>query len=160
MAQPPAAPPPPPPAGGPPPQDRPHAGRPTPVMAAGILLIVLGGLRLLFALLGLVLLIGASEELTGRAGAGDVIGVVVVAIVITAGVGALQILGGVNALRLRRRAIVLAIVGCSIGILIAILGLLGGGSGAATVVINLLVLIGDIVALALVVQNRRRLTLP
>jgi hypothetical protein len=160
MTQPPA-PPPPPPSGGVAPHERPYGGRPAPVTTAVVFLIVLGGLRILFALLGLVLLIGASDELSGESEAGAVVGVIVVAILITAGVGILQILGGVNTLRLRRRAFVLAIVGCSIGIVLAILGLLGGGSGAAiTVAINVLVLIGDIVALVLVAQNRRHLTLP
>jgi len=138
-----------------------YTSRPGTVTGAGGLLIALGALRVLFSLIGLVLLIGAGDELSGISGAGAVVGVVVAAILITAGVGILQILGGVNALRLRRRAIVLAVVGCSVGILIAALSLLGGGSGPAlTKVINVLVLIGDIVALILVMQSGRHLTLP
>jgi hypothetical protein len=138
-----------------------YASRPGSVSATGVLLIVLGALRELFSLIGLVLLIGAGDELSGIASAGAVIAVAVVAILITAGIGILQILGGVNALQQRRRAIVLAVVGCSMGILLAVLGILGGGSGPAlTMVINAAVLIGDVVALILVTQSGRHMTLP
>jgi hypothetical protein len=138
-----------------------YASRPGSVSAAGVLLIVLGALRELFALIGLVLLIAARDELSGMANTGAVVAVAVVAIMITAGIGILQILGGVNALQQRRRAIMHAVVGCSVGILLAVLGILGGGSGPAlTTVINAVVLIGDVVALILVTQTGRHMTLP
>jgi hypothetical protein len=138
-----------------------YVSRPGKVTWAGGLLTTLGALRILFSLIGLVVLIGVSDELSGTSSAGAVVGIVVVAILITAGVGLLQILGGINALRLRRRAIVLGVLGCSVGILIAVLGLLGGGSvPALTMVINVVILIGDIVALIVLTRSSRHLTLP
>jgi hypothetical protein len=137
-----------------------YGTRPTPVTTAGVVLIVLGGLREVFALIALIVIIGASEELAGLEGAGAAIGILVFAILLTAGVGLLQILGGVTVLRQRRRGMLLGIIGCAVGILLALLGLAGGASGGATLIINVLILIGDIVALVLVLQNGRHLTLP
>lgn len=149
-------PPPPPPEGGP----VPYGTRPTPVTAAGVLLIVLGGLRELFAVIAIIVIIGAGGEIAGLEDAGAIIGVLVFAVLLTAAVGLLQILGGVNALRQRPLGRLLGSIGCAIGIGIALLGLIGGAAGGATVIVNILILIGDIAALVLLLQNGRHFTVP
>jgi len=158
-------PPPPPPSHPPPPPPPPAPGwqpagtRPGGLSGAGILLIVLGGLRELFALIALVVVLAASDEFAGVDDAEVAIGIIVVALVIVIGVGLLQIFGGVNTLRLRRRGLVLGLTGSIIGIVLALLGLLSaGGTPAVTIVINLLVLIGDVIAVILLAQNGRYLT--
>jgi hypothetical protein len=158
-------PPPPPPSYPPPPPPPPAPGwqpagtRPGGLSGAGILLIVLGGLRELFALIALVVVLAASDEFAGVDDAEVAIGIIVVALVIVIGVGLLQIFGGVNTLRLRRRGLVLGLTGSIIGIVLALLGLLSaGGTPAVTIVVNLLVLIGDVIAVILLAQNGRYLT--
>ena len=158
-------PPPPPPSYPPSPPPPPAAGwqpagtRPGGLSGAGILLIVLGGLRELFALIALVVVLAASDEFAGVDDAEVAIGIIVVALVIVIGVGLLQIFGGVNTLRLRRRGLVLGLTGSIIGIVLALLGLLSaGGTPAVTIVVNLLVLIGDVIAVILLAQNGRYLT--
>src|SRR5919106_5266514 len=140
-------PPPPPPSYPPSPPPPPAAGwqpagtRPGGLCGAGILLIVMGGLRELFALIALVVVLAASDEFAGADDAEVAIGIIVVALVIVIGVGLLQIFGGVNTLRLRRRGLVLGLTGSIIGIVLALLGLLSaGGTPAVTIVVNLLVL--------------------
>jgi hypothetical protein len=154
-------PPPPPPSYPPPPPPAPGGqypgARPGTVAGVGILLIILGSLRGLFALIAVIVVIGASDEITGDLG-GAALGIVIVALLITVAVGLLQILGGANTLRLRRRGFVLGLTGSVIGIVLGLLGLLGGGAEGLTIVINVLVLIGDIVAVVLLSQNSRYLT--
>ncbi len=124
-----------------------------------ILLIILGGLRELFALIALIVVLAASDEFVGVDDAGVAVGIIVVALVIVVGVGLLQILGGVNTLRLRRRGMILGLTGSIIGIVLALLGLLSaGGTPAVTIAINVMVLIGDIIAVILLAQNGRYLT--
>jgi hypothetical protein len=129
------------------------------VTGVSILLIILGGLRELFALIALIVVLAASDEFVGVDDAGVAVGIIVVALVIVVGVGLLQILGGVNTLRLRRRGMILGLTGSIIGIVLALLGLLSaGGTPAVTIAINVMVLIGDIIAVILLAQNGRYLT--
>ncbi|HJV04130.1 MAG TPA: hypothetical protein VJ868_02590 [Actinomycetota bacterium] len=80
------------------------------------------------------------------------------AILLTVVVGLLQIFGGVNVPQLRRRGRTLGFVGCGIGIALAILGLASGGAAGASVIVSVLILLGDIAAIVLLVQSERHLT--
>jgi hypothetical protein len=170
MAQQPPAPPPPP---TPPPPGQPPAGpvysgvpgygaRPAGVNTAGVLLFVVGGLRILFYLLALIGLAAVSGQLeaVGVPGGAVVIGIIVIVIALAAGV--LQIMAGVQTRRLRRRGRVLGLVGTIIGLAVALLGLLtGGGAGNALgVIVVALLLIGDIAIIVLLAQSGRYLTNP
>lgn len=162
MAQQPPAPPPP-----PPPPTGPYGGtpgygtRPGGVTTTSIVLFVVGGLRVIIFLISLIAVIGAGSELAGISGAGTFIGIAVVVVLIAIAAGILQIIGGANTLRLRRRGRVLGLTGTIIGIALGVLGLIGGASGGGTnVVFTALFLIGDIAIVVLLAQNGRFLTNP
>jgi hypothetical protein len=160
--QPPAAPPPPP----PPPSTGPYGGipgygvRPGGVTTSAILLFVIGGLRVLIFLISLIAVIGAGDELAGIAGAGTFIGIAVVVVLIAITAGILQIIGGVNTLRLRRLGRILGLTGTIIGIALGVLGLIGGASSGGSILFAVLFLIGDIAIVVLLAQNSRYLTNP
>ncbi|MGH2674921.1 MAG: hypothetical protein ACRDKA_11525 [Actinomycetota bacterium] len=165
MAQQPPAPPPPP----PPPPTGPYAGapgyaaRPGGVTAAAVLLFAVGGLRGLLMLLSLIVVIGASGDISGLPGAGAAIGIAVVVVLIGLLAAVLQIVGGVGTMQLRRRGRTLGLTGSIIGIALGVLALLGAASGGATavsVVIALLFLFGDIAIIVTLSQNGRFLTNP
>ena len=163
MAQQPPAPPPPPPPTGPYGGAPGYAARPSGVTTASVLLFVVGGLRGALMLLSLIVVIGASGEISGLPGAGAVIGIAVVVILIGMLAAVFQIMGGVATMRLRRRGRALGVAGSIIGIIIGVLALVGGASGGTTgvsVVINLLFLSGDIAILVLLSQSARYLTNP
>jgi hypothetical protein len=139
-----------------------YGARPGGITAASVLLFVVGGLRGVFALIALVLVAGAGGELAGIPGAGAFIGVAIVIILITIGAAILQIIGGAQTLRLRRRGRVLGLTGTIIGLAIGVLGLIGGlsdGAGAS-VIFTILFLIGDIAIIVILAQNARYLTNP
>jgi hypothetical protein len=158
--QPPAPPPPPPPPTGP--YGAGYGVRPGGVTTSAILLFVVGGLRVLIFLISLIAVIGAGDELAGIAGAGTFIGIAVVVVLIAITAGILQIIGGVNTLRLRRLGRILGLTGTIIGIALGVLGLLGGSSGGSgsSVLFAVLFLIGDIAIVVLLAQNGRYLTNP
>jgi hypothetical protein len=169
MAQQPPAPPPPPPPPGPPPGGPVYAGgpaygaRPSALTAAAVIMFVIGGLRTLIYLLGIILILGASGEISELAGGGvgGLIAIAVVFALVAVVAGILQILGGTHTLRLRRRGRVLGLTGTIIGLALALYGLLtGGGGNAGGVVISLLLLLGDIAIIVLLAQNSRYLTNP
>jgi len=156
MAQQPPAPPPPPPTG---PSGGAYGARPGSVTGAGILLIILGSLRGLLGLIALIAILGATEEITDELGGGALtIGIVSVLIALI--VGLLQILGGVNTLRLRRRGFVLGLTGSIIGVILVLLGLVSGtaAAGGLALVVAVLVLLGDIAAIIMLTQSSRYLT--
>jgi hypothetical protein len=161
MAQQPPAPPPP-----PPPPTGPYGGapgygiRPGGVTATSVLLFVIGGLRVVIFLISLIAVIGAGSELAGISGAGTFIGIAVVVVLIAIAAGVLQILGGANILRMRRRGRALGLTGTIIGIALGVLGLLSGSSGGASILFAVLFLIGDIAVVVLLAQNARYLTNP
>ncbi|HZB04804.1 MAG TPA: hypothetical protein VE737_10850 [Actinomycetota bacterium] len=167
MAQQPPAPPPPPPPepppGGPVYSGRPaYAARPGGLTASAVLLLVVGGLRAVLALIGLIAIAGAGDQLAGIPGAGAAIGVAVVIVLIVVAAGVLQILGGVQILRLRRRGRPFGLTGTIIGLVVGLLGLVGSladGAGASAI-FTILFLIADIVIIVLLVQNGRYLTNP
>jgi hypothetical protein len=107
-----------------------------------------------------IAVIGVSGEIAGLEGGGAVIGIAVFFLLLSAAVGLVQILGGVNVLRLRKLGRILGIVGCIVGAIIVLMGLLGGGATGLGLGIAVLLLIGDVVALVLLTQNSRYLTLP
>jgi hypothetical protein len=162
MAQePPAPPPPPPPAPGP--YEAGYPARPSGVTTASVLLFVVGSLRSVLLLLTLIVVIGASGEISGLPGGGAAIGVAVVVVLIGMGAAVLQIIGGVGTMRLRRRGRTLGLAGSIIGIALGVLGLVSGASGGATgaaIVIAVLFLIGDIAIVVLLAQSSRYLTNP
>jgi hypothetical protein len=166
--QPPAPPPPPPPPPGPSPTGPVYGGgpagttRPSGLTAAGVLLFVVGGMRLLFyilALVGLAVLSGQLEEL-GVPGGAVFIGIVFIVLALAAGV--IQIVGGAQTMRLRRRGRVLGLAGTISGLVVAAFALLTGGGGGSSLALGILVLliIGDIIIIVLLAQNGRYLTNP
>jgi hypothetical protein len=159
VTQPPTTPPPPPPppAGGPAPT---YGARPANVTAAGVILITVGALRDLLAVIAAIAIIGLSGEIAGLEGGGAVIGIAVFFLLLSAAVGVVQIIGGTNVLRLRKIGRVLGIVGCAVGAIIVLMGLLGGGATGLGLGIAVLLLLGDIVGLVLVAQLGQHLTLP
>jgi hypothetical protein len=171
MAQQPPAPPPPPPPPpppGPPPGGPVYSGgpayatRPGGLTVSAVLLLVVGGLRAVLALIALIAIAGAGDQLAGIPGAGAAIGVAVVIVLIVVAAGILQILGGIQILRLRRRGRAFGLTGTIIGLVVGLLGLVGSladGAGAS-VIFTILFLIADIVIIVLLVQNGRYLTNP
>jgi hypothetical protein len=168
MAQQPPAPPPPPPPPGPPPPGPVYGGgpagttRPSGLTAAAVLLFVVGGMRLLFyilALIGLAVLSGQLEEI-GVPGGAVFIGVVFIVLALAAGV--LQIVGGAQTMRLRRRGSVFGFAGTISGLVVAAFALLTGGGAGNTFALGVLVLLilGDIIIIVLLAQNGRFLTNP
>jgi hypothetical protein len=131
--QPPAGPPP---ASGPPPAGGPPYGyaaqRPGVATAAGIMSIVMGSLRVVFALLVLVIVLSFLDELEitllgGVEDEGLVFGVAIAAIAVVILLGLLQIFGGVSVLRLRGRGLAMTAV-----ILLIVLEALSLGSSVAS----------------------------
>jgi hypothetical protein len=132
MAQQPPAPPPPPP---PPPPGQPPAGpvyggapvygaRPGGITAGAIVLIILGAL---YAIFGLIAMIGGGAvagQLSGAAG-----GVIIVVGVIVVAFGVLDIISGAKILGLSSGWRIAGIVLASIGALFALLGTIGGFTG-------------------------------
>jgi hypothetical protein len=168
MAQQPPAPPPPPPPPGPPPPGPVYGGgpagttRPSGLTASAVLLFVVGGMRLLFyilALIGLAVLSGQLEEI-GVPGGAVFIGVVFIVLALAAGV--LQIVGGAQTMRLRRRGSVFGFAGTISGLVVAAFALLTGGGAGSTFALGVLVLLilGDIAIIVLLAQNSRFLTNP
>ena len=154
---PPGPPPPPPSAGGPGPA---YGARPASANAAGVILIIVGALRDLLAVIAAIAVIGVSGEIAGLEGGGAVIGIAVFFLLLSAAVGVVQIVGGVNVLRLRKLGRVLGIVGCAVGATLVLVGLLGGGATGLGLGIAVFLLLGDIVGLILVLQLNQHLTLP
>jgi hypothetical protein len=134
MAQQPPAPPPPPPPG-PPPPGQPSGGpvyggapaygaRPGGVTAGAIVLIILGAL---YAIFGLIAMIGGGAvagQLSGAAG-----GVIIVVGLIVVAFGVLDIISGAKILGLSSGWRIAGIVLASIGALFALLGTIGGFTG-------------------------------
>jgi hypothetical protein len=118
-----------------------------------------GGIRALLYLIAVVAIIGVSGELSdfGVSGGAVAVGVVLALIALAAGV--LQIVGGAQLLRLRRQGRVIGLSGTSVGLALALFGVLGGSGGGA-VVIGVLLLLGDVAIIVLLAQNSRYLTNP
>lgn len=158
--QPPPPPPPPPPAGGPVYGGVPAYGtRPGGVTTASVLLFVAGGLGGLVYLIALVAILGASGQLSDFGVSGGLIGVFVLVALIGIAGAVLQIMGGVHTLRLRRRGRALGLTGTIMGLVLALLSVLGGGNALA-VIIAVLLLIADITIIVLLAQSGRYLTNP
>ena len=135
--------------------------RPGGLTAAAVLVFIVGGLRILFGLIALVAVLGATDEIAAfGASSGQVVGVVAVAVLITLAVAIVQILGGVAALRQRRRAFPLILAGCIAGIVIGLFGLVSGGGAAGGTLFAVLFLLVDIAAIVLTVTNKRYLINP
>jgi hypothetical protein len=134
MAQQPPAPPPPPPPGPPPPGQPPggpvyggapaYGARPGGVTAGAIVLIILGAL---YAIFGLIAMIGGGAvagQFSGAAG-----GVIIVVGLIVVAFGVLDIISGARILGLSSGWRIAGIVLASIGALFALLGTIGGFTG-------------------------------
>jgi hypothetical protein len=150
MAQQPPAPPQPPPVASP---------RPPVVTTASVLLFVIGGLRAIFGLLGLVVILGATDVADEQPG----LYAFAIALVLVALVAAgLQIAGGVGTLRLRRTGFRLAIIGSVIGAGARLIDILISYSADyATPVyttIGLLVIALDVLIISILMQHRARFT--
>lgn len=112
-------------------------------------------------LIGLIAIVAASGEIAGLEGAGAFIGIFVVVVLIGIAAAVLQIMGGVQTLRLRPRGFALGLTGTIIGLVLGILSLAGTLSGegqAGSAVIVALLLIGDVVILIYLGQARRFMT--
>lgn len=111
---------PPPPAG---PTGRPGAvgARPPLLTAAGIVLIVIGGLQALFGLLAIV-----GGGAIAEAGGGGLGGIVIIYGILTILVGAAGIYAGVQVLALRARGRSIALVVAAVGAVLSLLGLIQG----------------------------------
>lgn len=160
MAQQPPAPPPPPPIPG-----LGAPGRaPAPATTAAILLFTIGGVRALLALVGFVAVIAAGDELS-ELDVDDVglfVGILIGVLIIMVVAATLQIIGGVHTLKMRPRGLATGLAGSIIGVVLGVLSLAGaasGGSNPLTVLMTILLLIGDIVILVYLGQARRLVTL-
>jgi hypothetical protein len=109
------------------------------------------------SLIGLAAIRGQLEDI-GVPGGAVAIGIFFVFIALVA--GAIQIAGGVQTMRIRRRGRVLGLAGAISGLVVALLALLTGGGGGFAVVVLIVLLIGDIAIIVLLAQNARYLTNP
>jgi hypothetical protein len=128
---------------------------------AAILLFTVGTLRGILMLIGLVAVAAASGELSELEGFGVFVRIFFVVALIGIAAAVLQIMGGVQTLQLRPRGFVLGLTGTIIGLVLGILSLGGtvGGSGqTGSVVIIVLLSIGDVATLFYLGQARRFMT--
>jgi hypothetical protein len=124
-----------------------------------VLLFVIGGLRAVFGLLGLVVILGATDVAEDE----PALYAFALALVLVAMVAAgLQIAGGVGALRLRRTGFKLAITGSAIGAGARLIDIvISYSADYATPVyttIGLLVIAVDVLIISILMQHRDKFT--
>jgi hypothetical protein len=157
VTQPPTTPP------GPPPPPPPPSGypggatsRPQNVTTGAVLLFVIGGIGVIYSLLGFLAVGQISGLVEGIEGADTFLAVLTGVFVLLLILGALQIAAGTRVLKLSRGGRILGMVATAISLLLWLLvlisGLSQGGADAVGIVVALLSIGGDIAILALLGQ--------
>jgi hypothetical protein len=121
------------------------------------MLFVVGGLSILYSLLGFVAVTQISGLVEGLEGAGTLIAVLTVVFIVLMVLGVLQIIAGARVLPLRRGGRILGIVATAISLLLWLLvlisGLSQGSADAVGIVVALLSAGGDIAILILLATS-------
>jgi hypothetical protein len=113
------------------------------------------------ALISLVLILAAGDELEDIEDAGVVVAILLIVVAVTILAGLLQVMGGVRTLAMKIRGWALGMAGSIIGLVLGILSFAGSsqaGTTGANLLLVALLFIGDIVILAYLGQARKTMT--
>jgi hypothetical protein len=131
--------------------------RPQKVTAGAVLLFVVGGIAVLYSLLGFLAVGTISDVIEGLEGAGTFLAVLTGVFVLLLILGVLQIVAGARVLPLHRGGRILGIVATGVSLLLWLLvlisGLSQGGADAVGFVVAMLSIGGDIAILILMAQS-------